>query len=1233
MNNNSGKSQVKIIVESHNSNKSDWLYNFFIEKSRREDDKTKVNLKEKLYLVVPEQDTNEKQRIMMGKASEYGYGILNIDVVSFDRIAHNVFDILNIEPRKEKIIDDDAKTMMIMLILSKHKDELNYYRKMVKKVGFAKKLTQVMSEFYAYDVTEEDINAVIKKCDKEPNRYPNIKNKLLDFWTIYKEFKGKFQKDEDTVSDDKYTIREDKYDKLDKVISKVDIFKDAIVAFEGFTGFTPVQLSIFKKIVDVAKEVYLLIDFRDKDGSNYDFNKKLSEVDPFYLSKKFVVDIAKKLAVSDCKTLIYHNDNIKVDTERPEDLQHIAKYIYDYSYKGGENAPKVNNISIFECKNTEEEVIQVAHTVEKLIREGYKYNDIRIVAPKVEDYSDKLIRIFNRYNIPLFVDDAKTILNSPYIETIRAAIDVVNYDFSYDSVMRYINAGLFIKDRNICELDNFIREFGIRGKNRYEYSVDNDERHDYGFDIIIDQWKANQIKRAEEKNEEFIFEKSKYYRILETKKRIFDPLVDLSNKLKKENTITEYVIGIKDFIEAIELDKKFESFLKQLVYYANKENLKNEMSRELDVLVESKKVTDEAISNIESINRLMEDKISVEEFRQLFDVGFVDKGVKTIPHSLDQVVIGDFMRSRFYQPKVEICIGMNQSTIPASTNDITLIDDNMREVFKDIKELSQTTEETALNQRLYIYQAVTNPTEKLILTYPRLNASDESDEKSPVIISLIELFGKTKDGEKEVDRLEIKRIERENMDFYHESDLLEFVSSNMQSLRRAYVNQSDEEAKTNINNLAVKKAIRYLNDNQNGEQDFKEVFDNILHRDNYYKNEKLNSNFAEKMFDAVRDGAAGSATSIEQFNTCPYKYFLARTLGLEERKNYEVSSLDLGSFIHKVFEEFFKDVGNIKNVDTDNIDPDLDKAIKKAMGEIFSFNDLKNGDKQFFGSNKLDLIKRVCNNLIKKSIERMKKISENSSLNESFEEVEFTNEITKDITIEGRVDKVELASSDDGKVYVNVIDYKSGQNAKQLEIKDVIGGVSIQLILYLDYFKNYNKKNKKNKGDESDVEKLLKGKKVIPCGAFYFWVADPIIRIDSDKDPIKEINSVEQKRQEKLAYVGLANSEESVLKKIDSKIVYSGDGKSAKDPVTLFQLKKDFLSNDDTNSTASFKGLIDVVHEKIKSSIGDMKGGVIKAAPYNDDNCKYCPYVNICKKDTAIENDEESDSGDNLGKE
>ena len=98
-------------------------------------------------------------------------------------------------------------------------------------------------------------------------------------------------------------------------------------------------------------------------------------------------------------------------------------------------------------------------------------------------------------------------------------------------------------------------------------------------------------------------------------------------------------------------------------------------------------------------------------------------------------------------------------------------------------------------------------------------------------------------------------------------------------------------------------------------------------------------------------------------------------------------------------------------------------------------------------------------------------------------------------------------------------------------------------------------------------------------------------------------------------------------------LVYSGDEKSAKDPVTLFELKQDFLSDDNTDSTSSFKGLIDVVHEKIKSSIGDMKGGVIKADPYEEKNCKYCQFINLCKKDMAIEGDEESDSEDNSGNE
>ena len=64
--------KVKFLIGSHGSGKSEWIYNYLIDKSRRSDDKSKINLEEKLYLVVPEQDTNDKQRQIMKKIKDKG---------------------------------------------------------------------------------------------------------------------------------------------------------------------------------------------------------------------------------------------------------------------------------------------------------------------------------------------------------------------------------------------------------------------------------------------------------------------------------------------------------------------------------------------------------------------------------------------------------------------------------------------------------------------------------------------------------------------------------------------------------------------------------------------------------------------------------------------------------------------------------------------------------------------------------------------------------------------------------------------------------------------------------------------------------------------------------------------------------------------------------------------------------------------------------------------------------
>ncbi|MBR4315227.1 MAG: exodeoxyribonuclease V subunit gamma, partial [Lachnospiraceae bacterium] len=698
--------KVKLIIGSHGSGKSDWIYNRFLDMSRNQNDKSKIDLNKKFILIVPEQDTNDKQRTMIKKSIEKGFGsgILNIDVVSFDRIAHNVFEILNIEPIKENVIDDDMKTMILSLVLSKlaKANKLKFCDKMVNRVGFARKLTQVVSEFYAYSVSSDDIDKVISA--KKSDIY---RDKLNDFKLIFDEFKK-------VLIDMHFSIKEDKYDLLDKRIEDVNIFDNAIVAFDGFTGFTPIQLSIFKKIVSKASEVFVAVDYRDPvEIKTFNVESDIEDTDLFYLSKKFIKDIAGAIDTKNIEDLLCVDsikDTVLKYSDEKYDLSFIEQNIYRTNYE--KEDIDVKNIDYFVADNIREEVLNVVQRIFDLVRnKGYKYNDIRIVVPQIENYRNFIIKAFDKYNIPLFIDDSERIINSPYIETIRSALDVINYNFSYESIMRYINSGINEKNREVYEFDNFVLEHAIRGFDRYKT----------GFE---------KIKIPDDKKE-------KIYNI---KKNYIKPLIMLYEDLQGDKSINNYIKALISFIENSELNKKYEILDKQIDDMMEKDISYSRISA---IFKYSKEVVENIINDLSNLEKYKEkDKseylssdISIEEFRRMFDAGLSNKALKSIPFSLDQVVVGDLMRSRFDNPKIEFFLGLNQSAVPSKNSDFSLIDDAIRELFaKNVKELSQTTIETTLNQRFYIYLAMTNPTDKLILSFTKVSSEGDSDEKSPVLI-------------------------------------------------------------------------------------------------------------------------------------------------------------------------------------------------------------------------------------------------------------------------------------------------------------------------------------------------------------------------------------------------------------------------------------------------------------------------------------------------------------------
>ena len=116
---------LQFVFGSAGSGKSTFLYDMLLKEAAEHRDK-------QYFILVPDQFTLETQKTLVEKSG--GTGILNIDVLSFHRLAFRVFEQL---PAKERtILEDMGKTMLLRKVFSEQKDRLVYFKKGIDKPGF-----------------------------------------------------------------------------------------------------------------------------------------------------------------------------------------------------------------------------------------------------------------------------------------------------------------------------------------------------------------------------------------------------------------------------------------------------------------------------------------------------------------------------------------------------------------------------------------------------------------------------------------------------------------------------------------------------------------------------------------------------------------------------------------------------------------------------------------------------------------------------------------------------------------------------------------------------------------------------------------------------------------------------------------------------------------------------------------------------------------------------------------
>ena len=135
---------LQFVLGGSGAGKSTYIFEKIIERSMEEEDK-------KFFILVPDQFTMQTQLEFVNRHPRGG--ILNIDVLSFSRLAHRIMQETG--GNQEPVLDDIGKSLVLRKVAEELKEEVPILGGNLKKLGYIHEVKSAVSEFMQYGIDYE----------------------------------------------------------------------------------------------------------------------------------------------------------------------------------------------------------------------------------------------------------------------------------------------------------------------------------------------------------------------------------------------------------------------------------------------------------------------------------------------------------------------------------------------------------------------------------------------------------------------------------------------------------------------------------------------------------------------------------------------------------------------------------------------------------------------------------------------------------------------------------------------------------------------------------------------------------------------------------------------------------------------------------------------------------------------------------------------------------------------
>lgn len=642
-----------------------------------------LNSFKNVILLVPEQFSSYYEQLIVEKSIENGS--FRAEILTFKRLAFRVFakNLVN----GSKYLDQSGKSMLMYEAVSSISDKFEAFGKASKYPTFANEAIKTIQEFKRYRISPE-----ILKDSSEKIEQLLLKQKMQEMAEVYTIY-------EEMIKSGGFLDADDNLMELAALINSNNYFSNTHIWFDGFDGFTPAEMDVVESLM--VKTRATTFSFCCKNFDMCDMS------DVFYPVVKTVEKVKK---ASD--RLGYSINEVKINLDQPDlcgipgEIEHLS-YQY-FNYPGRKYTGSNDRIKLFQADSIYEEVLRSALEISKKVRnKEMRYADISVVSGLYEEYSEYIEAVFDKFDIPVFMDEKRSIAKHPLAVYLLSILDIYISKYSYESVFSYLKSSYSnISDDEISILENYIIQWDINGLgmwvgNDWNYYTDG-ENNDDKLEIL------NNLRTKITNEMNPLFEKFKYGLVVD------------------------------DFISVI-----YNFLISQGIFDKIKKNASEaENEGRLDYSDELKQSWNILMDIFNQLHIIVTDgKHTVEKYRIMLELALSEKKIGVIPPRTDAVFAGKLNKAYGNETKMLLILGANDPGFPAKMINEGLLTDKDRADISTIGlELAPDTKLQVLNSQINTYHLLNIPTQYLYLSYSTRGTDGATKRKSEFFSRMDDLF-------------------------------------------------------------------------------------------------------------------------------------------------------------------------------------------------------------------------------------------------------------------------------------------------------------------------------------------------------------------------------------------------------------------------------------------------------------------------------------------------------------